>query len=842
MSSLFRRHAATQSTQIFDDQFWGWYLESFTSIPRDVVGHPIPPNPKKYSSSSHSVHTLQKYFEALKLPIPSFKNAAALLTSPFTQGDLIKAFHLARYFQLSAEGLFLTNSNIDKLGGRISYVGAENWENVMCYLDALLFSMFANLESFDPILFISNKSSNHTVNQLAALLRVYISMIRSGNLVTTDITIRICEVLHKLGFKEALSHKQQDSAALFEFLTETLSMPLLTFKIDIKHGGKYSKEDDEKISKERILFVSLPDEDDPPPPKPPSKNEKAPAANPDEEGILLEECLEHYFNNSISVKRELERRATLERINPGEVSYHDTDVIPENEVAMSTISSVNPALAERTHSEAISLKSVTSSTRPAPHKSNPFRYSSRTRSSTLSIWSLNDGESTGGTVKSKEVNLPAWMFLRLLPFYTDDNNQTTAANQSIARNSKEFVNRRPILPICLKRYSFDMTNASAKRSQKRIIIPPIIDLPQFVADDVDEETPGNYRLILESAICHRGHSITSGHFISVVRKDTNNISASDEEAANSTWYLYDDMKKKSRIVEKTFNEIFNTEWPYLLFYRLVTTDEVESGHGSSNSSKLNLNTVPHSTTNPFIPPQGSKNKYWTDDGGNNSPPNSPPSLRLESAVSSTSSVPIADILPTDPRFIDIKNKYFWYVLDKNKNYYKEVSSISKHGTREPSICLSPQFRRNSQWSDKSAVSSEIPTNDLSSDMIDLESKFSDLNTINSGSSPSLFKRTAQKISSPLSGTPKVDSVLALNSTISPVNLDSEVSVLGADKEDNHNESYPIDTEKEDIKLDSHKEDHHDHHNHHHEHKSKTGFHRKRKSARDNYKKEKCSIM
>ena len=38
-------------------------------------------------------------------------------------------------------------------------------------------------------------------------------------------------------------------------------MPLLTFKIDIKHGGKFSKHDDEKISKERILFVSIPNEE-----------------------------------------------------------------------------------------------------------------------------------------------------------------------------------------------------------------------------------------------------------------------------------------------------------------------------------------------------------------------------------------------------------------------------------------------------------------------------------------------------------------------------------------------------------------------------------------------------
>ena len=41
------------------------------------------------------------------------------------------------------------------------------------------------------------------------------------------------------------------------------------------------------------------------------------------------------------------------------------------------------------------------------------------------------------------------MFLRLLPFYTDDNVITNEL-QSVVKTSKEFATRRPILPICLK--------------------------------------------------------------------------------------------------------------------------------------------------------------------------------------------------------------------------------------------------------------------------------------------------------------------------------------------------------------------------------------------------------
>ncbi|KAG2734992.1 hypothetical protein G9P44_001206 [Scheffersomyces stipitis] len=947
MSSFFKRHSPPNSSTVFDDIFWSWYLESY-SLVRDPVGEPLPINPKKYSSISLAVITLQKYFDSLKLPVPSSKQTIALLKSPFTQGDIIKTFHLVRFFQLSREGLFLTNSYTDKLNGTILYKGAENWENVMCYLDALLFSMFAKLESFEPILFISNRAPNTLVSQLAALLRLYISMLRSGNLITTDITIRLCETLSKLGFKEAMSHKQQDSAALFEFLTETLSMPLLTFKIDIKHGGKFNKEDDEKISKERILFVSLPEEETPFPEKPvreetgtvevvslneadvdnsardssgaenpvkslnadnsiagnvekvnsdkgvndkpekPEENDSKslqtsdtsvlefkefkPASKEEEndEGILLEECLEHYFNNSISVKRELERRATMESLKPaaGEVVFYD-NAIPENQEVTTPTSEGNPVVRSNSKREAnhefienmdetISLQTSGSASRL--HKSNPFRYASRTRSSTLSIWSMNDSE-TGG--KSKEVNLPAWMFLRLLPFYTDDNDVTNSQNQSIAKNSKEFVNRRPILPICLKRYSFDATKSSASRSQKRIIIPPFIDLPQFVADDVDDET-GNYRLILESAVCHRGHSIASGHFISVIRKNTDNISETEEEAQNSTWYLYDDMKKKSRIVEKTFREIFNKEWPYLLFYRLVTTDEIAS---STNSSKANL--AQQSSSNPFIAPAGSKNSYWSDDSDTPSGvpssglPLPPPALspilsasnsdappfaveeyvplkKVDSAHSSTSSIPIPDISPTDARFVDIRNKYYWYMIDKNKNYIKELPSIKTSSGRDASVSFNPQFRRNSQWSERSNVSSiDTPSHlDLLDGQINAKSNASSTIKVfdtngsdeklgrlpNSTSSSSLLKRTTRYLTSPVSSASRVDSALSLEKSVSPINLGTATQSI----------------QPNDVIEENHKHHHLHQHRGHSEPKKSSLLHRKSKK-RDDYKREKCVI-
>lgn len=801
----------------FDDSFWQWYYDSYSRhISQVEVEGLLKPLAKRFYSGSSAVQQVIEYFDLQKLPLPSITQTIALLKSPFTQGDPIKTFYLIRYFQVSGDGLFITNEGIDKAGNSISLVGAENWENVMCYLDALLFSMFANLESFEPMLFVSNQH-DYLTNQLSALLRLYVNLLRSGNLITTDITMRICEVLKKLGFSEAMSHKQQDSATLFEFLTEVLAMPLLTFKIDIKHGGKIDK-GDQKYSKERILFVSLPDDE--------TITENQVAEEPGEEdddhedAILLEECLEHYFNNSISVKRELERRATLESLrasNAGEVVFED---IPEDPSEL-TDPSRSPKRIYRSDS-----------------KSNSVRLQTRTRSSTLSLWSNYNDSSDTDSNKPREVSLPAWMFLRLLPFYTDDNDE-----ENTVKSSLEFVNRRPIVPICLKRYSFNSEKIVANRSQKRIIIPPIIDLPSFVADDINDSITGDYKLILESALCHRGTTISSGHFVSAIRKNTNNVNETDEEAHNATWYLYDDIKKKSRVREKTFKDIFDSEWPYMLFYRLVANGE-RSRTTSASSSHSSL----------FIPPKGSKSKYWSEKPEDTlSPILSMSSLPKSetSAVSSAVTIPIPEASPSEAKFLDVRMKYYWYFTDKNKNYYKELPTLSKSGTREMSVSLSPQFRRNSQWSNTSSMLPETTGNPPStmgkSDLTEVDEKLRNLElsqTESRGSSKWKlpFSNRGSKsavgsaVGSPDVVTPISISETNLHRTISPIDMSGKKEEkqhhLGEDEKEKQHHHLSGDPKEEGKKQ----------HHHHFGGDQKKRKHKKLLKRRDDYRKEKCIIL
>lgn len=717
-----RPEGGGQPFAAFSEPFWQYYADVLgrsTNEWKDV----LPTNPRDYNKNSPAVGQVKALFPADATP--STFQVVTALKLPFSNGDVAKAYYFLRYFQLSDLGYFITNDGHDRSGAPIALVGAENWENVMCYMDALLFSMFANLESFEPILFILNQHPNALVTQLLGLLRVYVNLMRLGNLITTDISARICECLGKLGFSEAISHRQQDCAPLFEFLTETLAMPLLTFRVEIQHSGKQD-DDDTKYLKERVLFVSIPD-DNPEPVKAANTHVEdgsglSSASNDDV--VLLEECLEHYFNNLISVKRELQRRATMDGAQRPSVVQEGIELgVPaENSPSDSPVARPEARNAKRSDSSLSFAKATTASSNS--------RVQVRTRSSTLSIWSISSVES-----KPREVMLPAWMLLRLLPFYTDDND-IDGANESVARNSSEFANRRPVLPICLKRYSFSASDQQASRSRKRIVIPPVIDLPLFVADDSTDTSTTGFKLILESAVCHRGTTISSGHFVSAVRKNTHIVDESLELSLNAEWYLYDDLKK-TRVVTKTFKEIFDKEWPYMLFYRLVRSETSGSSRATSSNSSP--------SASPMMAPKGHRANYWKEElspiisettaptsnlakGDSKSDKASDFGSQIYENNGSVTSIPIPDVLPSSPHFVDIRKRYFWYVTDKDKNYYKEHPSISKSGSRNMSISFTPQFRRNSQWSEMSNISG-LSLEDGRKNKVDLDDVSKKLETL-----------------------------------------------------------------------------------------------------------------
>lgn len=87
-------------------------------------------------------------------------------------------------FEDTYEGLVKTYDPATKL------LGAENRDGVTCYLDALLFAMFARLDSFEAMLY--NSFDDLPRKKLAGLLRLWVNMLRSGRLITRDIVRSDC--------------------------------------------------------------------------------------------------------------------------------------------------------------------------------------------------------------------------------------------------------------------------------------------------------------------------------------------------------------------------------------------------------------------------------------------------------------------------------------------------------------------------------------------------------------------------------------------------------------------------------------------------------------------------
>lgn len=101
------------------------------------------------------------------------------LQSKSADGDVDKALSLLQTFEDSVEGI------VREYDPAIKLVGAENRQAVTCYLDALLFAMFARLDSFEALLF--DTFTDTPRKKLAETLRLWVNMLRSGKLITTDI-------------------------------------------------------------------------------------------------------------------------------------------------------------------------------------------------------------------------------------------------------------------------------------------------------------------------------------------------------------------------------------------------------------------------------------------------------------------------------------------------------------------------------------------------------------------------------------------------------------------------------------------------------------------------------
>lgn len=101
------------------------------------------------------------------------------LHEPYASGDPELAFSLMMLYKESEEGI------IRPYNPNVKMLGAVNRENTTCYLDSLLFAMFARLGCFEAMLYMDFDDGKK--KRLATLLRLWINALRSGKLITTDI-------------------------------------------------------------------------------------------------------------------------------------------------------------------------------------------------------------------------------------------------------------------------------------------------------------------------------------------------------------------------------------------------------------------------------------------------------------------------------------------------------------------------------------------------------------------------------------------------------------------------------------------------------------------------------
>lgn len=81
---------------------------------------------------------------------------------------------------------------------------------------------------------------------------------------------------------------------------------------------------------------------------------------------------------------------------------------------------------------------------------------------------------------------------------------------------------------------------------------------------------GNFKLSLQSAVCHRGNSVNSGHYVSLVRshdQDTDLLNG----ASGGQWMRLDDLAKE-RVAFVDVQDFLQKESPYLLFYQVQPID------------------------------------------------------------------------------------------------------------------------------------------------------------------------------------------------------------------------------------------------------------------------------
>ncbi|KAK3825350.1 MAG: hypothetical protein J3Q66DRAFT_278895 [Benniella sp.] len=199
--------------------------------------------------------------------------------------------------------------------------GAVNDQMTSCYIDALLFAMFARLSAFEGLLNV-NLDTDRTLlhaHLLQTWLRMFVNQLRSGRLIQAHVIKELRQHLYSCGWNcpgpldPPGSSRQEDASELFMFLTEKLHLPYLPLEQRLLHGARVSADDD-KVITERMLQISIPtpEPQNGPPTSPTAKLESALSI------LSLEKLLaQHFYDNTLTGIRRKISSGTGAPLSPG---------------------------------------------------------------------------------------------------------------------------------------------------------------------------------------------------------------------------------------------------------------------------------------------------------------------------------------------------------------------------------------------------------------------------------------------------------------------------------------------------------------------------------------------
>ncbi|KAI2641884.1 cysteine proteinase [Hypomontagnella submonticulosa] len=575
--------------------------ESFFSIFKSDSARQSTGADSEREKESVKIDDIRRRIAELDFPNLSDDQLRYVLNSKYSSGDVDKAIELLGLQQMSLSGKIISYNPATHM------LGAENRGNVTCYLDALLFAMFAKLESFECML--TNDPTEEPQRKLAALLRLWVNMLRSGKLIETDMTEHIQDALAACGWKDAQLLEQQDTSEAFAFITETLQLPLLTLQVDLFHQGK-NDDADHKVVYERLLNLAVP----------PDSGGK---------GIRLEDCLEEYFNSQVDVLRDsLDEKKAGERfdMNPSP-QFPDTSTESKGTIRVVTDEDQQEPAAPETENtprmerrwtvapvsrfpdlqpDSRTEASGSQSTALRPHRSRTESIIQRVVLDDQGKPSESDAASLFQRAKKtasvvKAVTIPAWQFFRLIPWHSPANKEPES-DLEVARH----FNQRPVVGICLKRYMMD-DKGNMKRQNTYIDIPDSLRLPHFIVNERHVEENGlaaEYKLVLQSVVCHRGDSLHSGHYVSFCRvapklltDNRRHDSDPPPDYEEAQWVKFDDLALENRVtLVDDIKQSLKEEMPYLLFYQIVpivdvapsSTEGTDAEPPSYDDAALNL--------------------------------------------------------------------------------------------------------------------------------------------------------------------------------------------------------------------------------------------------------------